>query len=270
MTELQRTFDGELLPTQRLLGDLIQCSDGKALEHRDVCYDCREGAHSNEKDCHDANVEIVTEILDGFAKWACEYTTENSDYADGAGHIVSEVSHDWPRVVEEWIDAAIFEGAIGPISDELRDELVEQLCANIDGGHDWDAEYSANEYSSYDDDGCCLWSMEIGEYEDQIEIKSVNELYELHSLGVLDDVLDDVNSDLYISRSKRRVKNEETGYYEHVGRDTYNPYSSNYPDLLGYTSPGGQWFYVVSNERMLERLTESVIDLCRSMGHVKK
>ena len=83
----------------------------------------------------------------------------------------------------------------------------------------------------------------------------------MHDDDRLNDVLDDVKSDSYVSRSRRRVKNEETGRYECVGRETYDPYGSKYPDIMTYHCPGGRWDFVVCEDTMNEYLLDGLTEL---------
>ena len=271
MTEQQRTFGKVVgmeakVPTARLPMDLVKCSDGTFRHHEDVWYDCRDNPHGTEEDRHEADVAIVTEVLDGVGKWADEYCTENTDYADGYAHIIDEVSHDWPGPVREWIENTHHDCMGHGKFDDCMDKLVDSICENLEGGFDTEPEYSSNEYAAYSGSGCCLWGTDIGEYEEQIDVSCFPELKELHDRGDLDDVLDDViECDVYVSRSKRRVKNETTGCYEQVGRDTYMPYDrkNDHPTFEVYTNPGGRWDWVVSEERMEELLTAAIIECAR-------
>lgn len=264
--ELQRTF-GEsvgmdaLVPTERHGDDPVECSDGTVLPHRDVCYDVKGGAHSSEDDAFDANVTIVSDFLDGVAKRAGEYATENTDYADGYAHIVDEMSHDWRDRVNEWVcnELESREGYDDP--DDLTDRVADRVYEALEGSFDSEPEYTSSDYAAYSGSGCCLAQFDIGECEEQIEINAHDVLRDLHDAGVLDDILDHVNCDLYISRSRRRVRNEETGLYECVGRETYDAYGSDHPDLLGYHSPGGQWMFVVSEDRMRELVDSALLAL---------
>jgi hypothetical protein len=263
MPELQATIFGDLVPTRAHPEDTVECSDGTECLHRDALVDCRGGFHSDDADRHDANVTIVTEILDDVGKWAEEYCTENTDYADGYFCVINEMSHDWPERIEEWIrdnydddddhiDYADY--------NEFLSELVVAVHEAIDTGFDCEPEYDANEYSCYSGSGCCLGSFDIGEHEEQVDISYYDELQALHDAGELDDVLDDVNCDVCVNRNRRREKNEKTGYYECVGRETYMPYAhyKDHPSFEVYTSPGGQWRFVIPADRMDELVQEAI------------
>lgn len=269
--EQQRTFGAVVgmepkVPTARLPLDLVECSDGKLLHHEDVHYDCRDNPHSSDEDRLEADVAIVTEVLDGVGKYADEYCTENGDYASAYDHIIDEVSHDWPDCVERWLEDNYADRMGHSRFDGVKDKIVEAICDGLQGSFDCEAQYHPNEYAGYSGDGCCLWGTDIGEHEEQIDISCFPELQELHERGDLDDVLDGVNCDVYVSRSKRRVKNEDTGYYECVGRETYDPYGSDHPTFEVYTMPGGRWDWVVSKERMEELLTAAIIEVARRNG----
>lgn len=291
MSEKQFMLDGTLVPTRKHYDDQVECSDGMIVSHGEAFYDCKDHPHNTEEDRNAADVAIVTEFLDGVDGWVTDYTTGNTDYADGYAHIIDEISHDWKDRVDEWIDeddsdyADIIEDAYnaGELdfdfssddgdefdSDEYirnvlckpsADSVKEWVFERLEGSFDCEPEFSHNEYSCYSGSGCCLASFEIGEYEEQLSIADHPVLKELHDCGRLDDILDDVSSDAYVSRSHRREKNKETGYYENVGRETYDPYGSDYPDVMTYHNPGGQWHWVVSGERMEELIREAIVDL---------
>jgi len=269
--EQQRTFGALVgmapkVATARLPLDLVECSDGKLLHHEDVQYDCRDNPHSTDEDRLEADVAIVTDLLNGVAEWATEYCTESSDYADGYSHIIDEVSHDWPDAVKQWLESAYGDIYGHTKFDDCMDKIVEAICDGLQGSFDAEPQYCSNEYAGYSGDGCCLWGTDIGEHEEQIDISCYPELQELHERGDLDDVLDHVNCDVYVSRNKRREKNEETGRYECVGRETYDAYGSDHPTFEVYTMPGGRWDWVVSKERMEELLTAAIIEVARRNG----
>ena len=259
MSDMQKTIFGTSEPAGPHNDDIIVCSDDTDCRHGDVCYDVAGCAHSNEDDRKDANVGLVRDILDEAEKWSNECHPENGEWADGVAYIIDEMAHDWPRRVEEWLTNEFeeYEGdeLVNPHADYMG-ELVAYVCEGIEGC--FDAEYSGNEYAGYSGDGCCLYSLEVGECEEQIDINGYPELKAIHELRELDDVLDELDSDFCTSRSQRRVKNEETGRYEGVGRETYMRHSKDdeYPTFEIYTMPGGQWHYVVDAERMNELVSE--------------
>jgi hypothetical protein len=245
--------------TARLRNDWIECSDGTVRVHEDVLYDCRDNPHSNEDDQFDANVEIVTEILDNGNAWVCEYC-ESDDYGGDYAFCVDENYHkDYEHVVEEWCRNNL---------DNWSDDIVRDVCEKI-SSWDCDAEYQSSEYAAWSGSGCCVWSFSIGEYEQQTGINDIPEFKELHSLGDLDDILDEYNGDCCVHRSKRREKNEETGRYEDVGRETYDD-GSDYPCLMTYHNPGGAWHFVISDDRMNELVSEAIVNLCSRADYRRK
>jgi len=228
-----------------MLPGYVECSNGSFRHEDDVFTDCRDNPHASESDRNAADVEIVREVLTAISDGADAYCTENEDYATGCIHIVSEVSHEWPARIKEW-DA-----------DYHPDDVIDAVCEEMDGGFDCEVEYDRSEHDRYTGPGCCLYSLDIGEHEEQIDLSCHDELKELHLCGRLDDVLDELDRDFCISRSRRRVKNDKTGCYEEVGRKTYDCYGSDHPTLTIYTLPGGQWHYVVPAKRMKELFREA-------------
>jgi len=266
--EQQRTF-GEIvgmepkMPVGSHRDDWVFCSDDSLCRLENAFADCNGNHHSNEEDCLESNVTILTEFLDGVVKWSEEYATENTDYADGYCHLVDEGSHDWPDRIDEWLERNFADRCGHSKYDDCKKELIQAICEELDGKWDCEPEYCGNEYSSYSGKACCLDSFEVGECEEQLSIADHPILRILHDQGTLDDCLDQYNGDGHISRDRRRVKNEETGCYERVGRETYDPYGSDYPDVMLYTNPGGKWDFVVSEERMNELLISAIITVCR-------
>lgn len=261
MAEKQYLLDGSLVPTRPHPDDDAVCSDGTECKRRDAFFDARGCAHRTDEERFDADVAIVQEILEEREKASEAYYTENGDYADSASYIVSECREDGVKAVKEWLSEEYYElFDYGEFNDFLED-MVAHVCEEIYSWGDYEPEYSYNEYDCYSGDGCCLYSLEVGECEEQVDIASCEELQALHDSGELDDILDELDREFCIGRSQRRVKNEDTGYYENVGRETYDPYDSDHPDIMIYTMPGGQWHYVVSAERM-EELVQEFVDAC--------
>lgn len=254
------------VPTERHDDDLVECSDGTVRCHADVHYDCRGGAHGSDEDRMESNVEIVTEVLMKVDEWVVEYTTENSDYPDGYAYICDEDAVNWrDRFVEYVRERLEYEFDLddldtGDDRDEWLDSVADAVYERCDAGMDVEAEYDRNEYACYSGSGFAPYSLDIGEYENQLDIAEFDELQALHDAGELDDVLDHVNCDVYVNRSKRREKNEATGRYEDVGRETYMPYkhSEEHPNLMTYHSPGGQWHYVLSAESVDQMIEDEL------------
>ena len=250
--------------------DSHECSDGVIRPVSECHFDCRDNAHSTEEEAYASNMEIVTEILTTEDEWVDQYTTGSGgcdDYATGYAYIVDEMSDDWAERISEWLEDAYYDGSDGYDAwvkdNELSKRIIESICDNLDASSEVECEYDRCDYSAYSGNGTCLWSLEIGEYENQIEIGAHAELQTLHDNGTLDDVLDNVNCDVYVHRSKRREKNKSTGYYENVGRETYHPYGHGSADITCMHVPGGQWHYVIPNDRMRELVTAAIIELCR-------
>jgi len=266
----QRTLAGcgleAVVPVAALSDDPILCSDDTVLLHKDVFYDCKGGAHSNDTDQKESNVEIVTDLLTKMDEGICEYATENDYYTSGYDVIVDDSSWSWKGPVKEWLvenfgnhyGTSKFDDHVG-----LMDEVVSAICEVLNGSMDCDCEYQSNEYAAYSGSGCCLGSFEIGDVEEQLDLAEFPELQTLHDAGILNDILDDVNCAVYVSRSKRRVKRDERWTY--VGRETYMPYAhdENHPMLTTIHSPGGQWHFVVSKDLMVEAYNAAIVNVAR-------
>lgn len=247
----QKMLDGTVVPVGPHRDDIMVCSDGTECPRYEARFDCAGNAHSTDEARHDADVEIVTELLDAREKAVSEYCTENEDYASGYDCIVNEGSHGWRDRIEEWLEAEDI---------DFDAALVAHIIDRIDSS-DCEVVYNRSEYAAYSGPGLCIDSFDIGEVEEQIGISDYPELTVLHNQGRLDDVLDDVRCEFCISRSRRRVKNEKTGSFEPVGRETYMPYGSDYPSILAYTMPGGQWHWVIPADCIREIIEQYRLEL---------
>lgn len=265
---MQRTFGpivglDPMVPVGPHPDDNVICSDGTDCKRSEAFIDCQGDPHSNDEDRIEQDVAIVTDILGKEDEWVTEYCTENDDYTSAYDCIVDEDRHTHAGHVEQWL-----RDKYGDISgytkfDDNMKELVDAVVEEIDGPFNCDIyEYDSSDYNCYSGSGCCLCSIEIGEYENQIDFDRHPALQVLHDKGILDDILDDVNCDVYVNRNRRREKNEKTGYYEPVGRETYGA-DAEYPNILAYHNPGGQWHFIVDAEIMDQCVTEAIITLCR-------
>ena len=246
-----------IVPTRPGPDDSIICEGGEECKRSEAYFDCSGRAWYTDEGRHAAEVEIVTNLLNREDEWVTEYCTGNSDFPSGFGCVINETSSDWPGRVRDWLEKTRGDYHGRTNFDDRMDEVVKYICKNIDGDFDCEPEYEHYEYAAYTGDGLCLYSYDIGEYEHQLEVNEYPELKVLHDKGILDDVLDDVKCDVYVSRSRRRVLNTATGHYEYIGRETYYTHYDN-PYLTTYHIPGGQWHYVVSEERMEELLNDAL------------
>jgi hypothetical protein len=272
MTELQATIFGTKEPVVPHISDIVECSDGTECSRLDALVDCSGGYHRTEEDRHDADVQIVSDLLDKEAEWCDDYCTGDSDYADAYFCIINESSHRWDEFVGQWVSDNWDD--LDDVEGFSESEIVALVCDKIDAGFDCEPEYNGSDCYGYLGNGCYLNGFKIEEYETQININDHGELRVLHEERRLDDVLDDVNCDLYISRNRRREKDEETGQYVPVGRETYKsqgPGGDICPYLMGYASISGGWDFVVPYDRMVELVCEVVADKredmkCRGCG----
>jgi len=294
---MQRTFGpivglDPVVPVGPHPEDDTICSDGTSCKRRHAFIDCKGDPHSSDGDRVEANNAIVADILDERAAWASEYCTENEDFATGYDCIINEGHHDWDSGIEDWIESNYedfdvrkiltdnmedFNFEASPETEEetaytfddciddnicaiSNDKLVSAIKEDINDCMSCDVVYSHNEYARHSGHGCCLGGIEIGDQEEQIGIDDCDELKALHDSGELNDCLDHYNGDAYINRSCRREKNKETGYYENVGRETYDAYGSDHPDILFYHYPDGRWDWVICQDHMEDYFKDA---LCR-------
>lgn len=257
--------------------DMVECSDGSLIKRSEVWWDCRDNPHSNEADRHESNVAIVTEILDNHATGSEEYCRENEDFAYGYCCLVDEGHYNWP--IADWIESTYgdiikkedIKDCINSVEIPESDDIIDDIISNINikdiadrikerlSSFDCEVIFNHNEYADYGGPGCCLAGFAISEQEEQICVTEIPELNNLHESGILDDVLDEYNGDAYISRYQRREKNPETGYYEPVGRETYDR-GLDRPTFEYYHSPAGRWDFVVPEDTMEEYFKDSIVD----------
>jgi len=203
---------------------------------------------------NEEKLQELSDYLDSIGKWAEDYIFDNSDYADNYLCLVCEDQIRFRDEVVEWVCSNY---------ENLDEDFGKLVWENLDPGFDSEAEAIRNEYASYSGKGCCIGAFEIGEYEEQVDFSNDDVLTELHDSGELDDYLDEVNCDVYPCRHKRREKNENTGRYEYVGRETYNEYNRDNPTLEIIVACGGQVQIVVPEERMHELVTETILQVVR-------
>ena len=248
MADMQRTLDGRLVPVGPHRDDLVECSDGTMIRRGDIEFvDCRGVVHSNEDDKQDANDDIVRELLDAHDEWIGDYVS-STDYGDNYIHLVMESCHSWRNPIGEWLDIEC-----PNLSSVARDIILDALREAINE-FDIEGEYDRSEYSRYHGSGICLDSIEVGEYESQIDIESCPEFIVLHKNGELEDCLANYNGDLYISRN---------GHYDRDAKQwvkTSYVSGGDYPHFYGYSNGWGQWHFVISEERINELLSEVCID----------
>lgn len=256
MNELQKTLPDcglkTLVPTACLPEDTVTLLDGGTCLRRDAFADAEGVYYRTEEERDGRDVELVEVVLNRIDEWICDYSTGNTDYVESYICLLDESSYEWAWPIKEWIKDRYtkFDGHI--------DKLVQSIIEDIDVGYHCEPIYQSNDYASFHGNGCCLYSFGVGEIEEQIDVNEYSILKALHERNRLDDVLDKVNCDLYISRDKQRVKNEETGDFEQVGRNTYKTGCGS-PCLYGYTCPGGAWHFVISDIYMAELLTAAII-----------
>jgi hypothetical protein len=249
-------LDGSVTPVGPHRDDILIASDGTSMRREVAFTDCRDGAHSDEDACREANNEIVAELVDRLCVDAGEYT-ENEDYGSGYACVVNERRDNWNDLVKDWLDEAYNDGKGYCPSPTFVGIVQKALVASI--GHlihdcnDFEARHHPSEYASYSGNGCCIDSFEVGECEEQVDITCFDEFVALDESGDLEGCLDEYDGDAYLycndhydSEAKRRVR---TGYVS-SGCFTF------------YHSPGGQWQFIVSADDMKEYLCSAIIEYC--------
>ena len=187
----------------------------------------------------------LSKFLDSVAQWVEEYCTENEDFASGYDCIVFEDAIRWRDRFEDYVRTNF----------DLPDDVsARDVWERLDKRFDFEWVYCSNEYAAYSGEGFCAVSFDIGEQEEQIEVDGHDILRELHECDALDDYLDEYNGDLYISRCRPRVYDEDKGHYVFKGRETYKR-SAGYYYLYGYVNCPGQWHAVISDDCIADTIT---------------
>lgn len=233
--ELQRTFEGDAVPTKRHPADLVVTVEGETLLHRDVKYDCRGGAHCDEDARDEADAEIVKEIIDDIEMACTDYATSD-EYAEGYFYLIDEGSAPFERIAEWLLDNDL---ASNNEANDLATQLYSDVESNITVHH------QQSEYASYAGQGVCLYSLEIGECEEQVDICSFPEFERLHKSGGLEQAIARYHGDAYP--------------YAHTHYENRKHVRKGYVRGNCFTlicSPGGCWHYVVSTERLKEALAD--------------
>lgn len=245
--EKQFTLDGQVMPVAPHRDDIIVTEDGVKMRRGDVkFYDCRGRAFYDEENRNDMDDQIVTDILDERAAWIDDYCASD-DYGYSYAYIVFENDSTYFKDnIRKWLFDNYYDGNY---YSERSIYNVYLECALIDGImdklHECDLEayFYSNEYACWYGSGCAVDSIEVGEFEDQIDVNSIEEFVELNAQGRLFDILNCYKGDLCINIREKDLE----------GR---------YPCFYGYGGYG-RWHYVFSDESMEEALCAAIIDYCR-------
>lgn len=250
MTEKQMTLDGALVPTRPHVDDVVECSDGTDIRYGDALFDVSGNTHRTEEARNEADADYVRGELDALSKWIDEWV-EESDYGDSYAYIAEEVSHDWLDDIREWVDAELFDYEGDDLPDEFIDWVAEHIRDNLEA---WECVHSRNEYAAYSGPGICLYSLDVGEVEWQIDLAGHDQFTNLHDEGRLEGLLESYNGDLYVYRNDH--------YDSDLGKRVSDGYVSkgDYPCIMVYANPGGQWHYVATEETLGELLDAAIAE----------
>lgn len=248
---MQKTF-GEIVgmnpivPSAELPDDFIVSEDGKGMLRKDGFVDCAGKVWSNDDLRKESNVRIVEELLNTAYMFEEIYCTSNSDYANHFWCILDD-----PYMIAEnfadYFDGFEFDKFVeyhfGVGRSVNKDKVFRRFYDEITDFAE--PVYDPSDYSGYSGEGVCIGSFGIGEVETCLDFCNFPALARLHESDELDDVLDEVNSDAYVWRSKARVRNEKSGGYDYVGRQTYKRQPGiTHLDISCHIN--GQWHFVVS------------------------
>lgn len=231
--ELQRTFNGQLVPTADLPYDIVETECG-ARVRRDECFvDLAGRYYLDDDDRREADAERVHEDIDKHCAFTDEYT-EHEDYGGNYVHCAVDQLCLYEDTVLDDIVAVINDYA------DLEDGEAQEIAKDIlDRIHECDIEchHQYSEYAAWSGSGVCIWSCEVGEVEGQMDLSD----YEWSDLDDLEDILKDYLGDACLYASYRY--NRETGKHE---RDSY----ADRGTITYYTNPGGAWHFVIPDDHI--------------------
>lgn len=266
MSEKQANLFGSPTDTREHPDDSVVCVCGcPCLRRMEAYRDCEGQYHACECDRNDRDVELVEDFLNAKFEKVDDYTTGHSEdsenYTDEYSECVCEAANGqeffdrllgW--VTEEWGDCYIDHKAV-----------TARVIESIDVSWKSEAVYNYSDSLSYPGDKLLVWEFKIGEVENQIEINSEPKLLSLHKARRLNDVLDRVNSEAIIHRSRRREINQATGECMFVGRETYMPVRDwyNHPDIQVTFNICGGWAFVLDDETLQDATNEAILAIYR-------
>lgn len=238
--ELQRTFDGQLVPTADLPDDEIVTECGARMRRADCFVDCKGRYYADDYDRHEADAELVHDAIDAHCQCIEEYT-EHDDYADAYVHCALESACHDGYARDDLIEFIKDYG-----EEELRDGEAEKIADDILGnlqGWDVECEHQCSEYASYSGAGVCVWSCAVGEVEGQMDIAE----YEWADVDDLELIFEEYRG--YASLYEWTTYNKETQ------RREGNGYLSR-GVLTYYANPGGAWHFVIPAESIRDKVNE--------------
>lgn len=239
--ELQRTFDGQLVPTADLPDDIIETQSGQRARRADCFVDCKGRYYLDDEDRYEADAELVHDDIDAHCQATNEYT-EHEDYGSNYVYCAveqlclyeSSVIDDIVEFIEDWADNELKDGEARKIARDILDRIHE--C-------DIECHHQYNEYASYAGSGVCIWSCEVGEVESQIELSG----YDWADLDDLESILEEYNGDAFLyafSDYDSETKKHKRRPYVDRGTITY------------YANPGGAWHFVIPADHIKDAVND--------------
>jgi len=242
--ELQRTFDGQLVPTAKLPDDQVYTECGGLARRADCFEDLSGHYHLDDEDRREVDAEVVHDAIDSHCKWTEEYT-ENDDYGYEYAYCALEgldaqrTEDEVAEYIEQWAGDELKEGEARALATKVVEEI---------GDCDIEAHHQYSEYASYSGSGVCIWSCGVGEVEGHMDIAD----YDWSDLDDLESILEDYNGDAYLYETT--VYNRETGKREGRG---YNDRGT----ITYYANPGGAWHFVIPAD-FIKNIVQEYLEGC--------
>lgn len=235
----QRTFDGELTASAPHPEDKIFCSDGSVKRRGDAFADYNGDYHPTNDRMEMENMLIVHRVVDDIAVAVEEYT-KHHDYSEMYEHIIHENHTKWGEEVGDWLFANL---------NIECDGVVDAVCEQILGYALWEPIYDYNEFNHYQGNGVCLYSVDVGEIEEQVDITTHPVLRQAYNDGMLEHYLESYNGDAHLSAAYR--------YDRKSGQIVKSGYVRGSVFYM-YLIPGGQWQFVVSETELYRVAAEQL------------
>ena len=247
---MQQTTFGEIVGLEPLVPVKRMPTVEMMLGGPDEYFDIEGNPVEDEESVFEANADCVKKILDAECEWYEDYV-KGDDYGSEYAYIAGECGRtDWHDDVAEWVENN-YSNYAG--FDDWSGEMTRAIIDGVDLRNECEAIYGPNEYAAYSGDGVCVYSLDIGECEHQIDVSYHPILDELNDRGELEAILEDVEG------------SGDWGLHNHARWDAKRGRRDGTEYVHGgclsmYVSPGGQWYLVIPHSRIEELAEEFLTD----------
>lgn len=244
---MQRTLPNcglePLVPVGPHRNDIVFCEDTNVYNERCNVYTAVDGTcFEDDAERREHDKDLVRAVLDDHEKWAQDYL-ESDDYGNDYAYLAMETSHDWPGYIEEYC-----------LENGISCALVPYIAECIDDS-DIECQMNRNHYAGYSGDGMCLFSFDVEEHEDQIEVDNNPVLKALHDRDELEGILVELDRKYCFHYSNHWDQDKQQRIFDKI---------VNNGTFLMYHSVSVVWHYYVSRNIFDERVTQAICAYCRA------